>query len=200
MRRPRRKAEDTREEILLAAEEQFRARGVSGCSIAHIAHALSMSPANVFKHFHSKLALADAICDRQITRIMGRLEDGGAPAPPPERLALVVRQLMETHLQNLRENPYMFEMIFVMREQSFTSAGRYKEKIEHLFVEVISEGVAAGIYHCTDLQKCARTAATAFVGVLHPVFIVNMSENELSQRRDELVDLVNAALQNPLAR
>lgn len=199
MRRPRRKAEDTREEILLAAEEQFRARGVTGCSIAHIAQALAMSPANVFKHFHSKLALADAICGRQVTRMMEKLENGSATAPPPERLALVVRQLMDTHLENLRENPYMFEMIFVMREQTFSSAGRYKEKIEQLFAEVISEGVAAGIYHCDDLDKGARTVAVAFGSVLHPVFLVNMPENELLQRRDELVELVNAALQNPLA-
>ena len=60
-RRPRRKAEETRADILSMAEMLFRQRGYVAVSIADIATALGMSPANIFKHFHSKTALVDAI-------------------------------------------------------------------------------------------------------------------------------------------
>ncbi|MGN7295332.1 TetR family transcriptional regulator [Rhizobium sp. SAFR-030] len=200
MRRPRKRAEDTKAEILATAERLFGERGVSGCSIAHIAQALSMSPANVFKHFHSKVALADEICERQIDRMMLRLEAFDSDAPAPERLRIVVRRLMESHLASLEDSPYMLEMIFLLSGTELKSGHRYKEMLEQLFLDLVRHGIDAGIYRADDLQKTSRAVSGAFASVLHPVFLANTPLPDLLQRSDELVDLVNAALQNPLAK
>jgi TetR/AcrR family transcriptional repressor of the ameABC operon len=200
VRRPRRKAEQTREDILTTAEALFRERGISRCSIADVAHQLSMSPANIFKHFQSKAVLADEICDRHIDRMIGRFETLDEPAPAPERLAIVVRKLMEAHLQDIRNNPFLFEMIFLMSEAKRPSGLHYKQLIERLFANLVRDGIEAGVYRCDDEQAISRYVASAFASVLHPVLLAGADEKELYDRCAGLAGLVNAALQNPLVK
>lgn len=199
-RRPRRKAEETRQDILATAEDLFRERGLGRCSIADIANELQMSPANVFKHFGSKTQLADAICDRHINRMIDRFALLKDPAPAPDKLGIVTRKLMEAHLRDIQESPYLFEMILLMSDADLPSGHHYKALIDSLFLEVIQEGVASGIYHCDDPEKTASAVAAAFASILHPVLLAKTEPNLLQERRQGLVDLINAALQNPLAK
>jgi len=200
VRRPRRKAEETREDILQAAETLFRERGIAGCSIADIAQALSMSPANIFKHFHSKPALVDAICERHIRHLVDRLATLDEQAPAPIRMARVACNIMEAHLQDIRENPHLFEMILMVSKAKLPSALVYRRKIEDLFADLIAQGMAAGTYHCKDANAASQRASAAFASILHPVLLANADLAELHDRCDGLAELVNAALQNPFAK
>jgi len=200
VRKPRRKAEETREDILRTADALFRERGIAKSSIADIAHALGMSPANVFKHFHSKTALVDAICDRHITHMIGRFDTVDTPAAPPEKLGLVVRRLMQAHLEDIRDNPFFLEMVFLVAKTEIESGLHYRQLIEELFFNLISDGVEAGVYHCIDCRAVSRHVAASFASVLHPVFLVHETQAELDQRLNGIVALINAALQSPLAK
>ncbi|MBT9372753.1 TetR family transcriptional regulator [Rhizobium sp. CSW-27] len=199
-RRPRRKAEDTRAEILATAERLFRENGVAGSSVAHIAQALSMSPANVFKHFHSKAALTDAICETKIDAMIRRIQALEVDAPAPQRLGLIAHRLMEAHQASLQDTPYMLEMLYLLSKSDLKSGLRYKAMLEDLFLSVIREGMESGVYGTPDAPRMARTAAIAFVSVLHPIFLAKAAPEELAQRCDDLSWLVNAALQNPLVK
>jgi TetR/AcrR family transcriptional repressor of the ameABC operon len=200
LRRPRRKAEETRDDILAAAEALLRRKGLGGFSIADLAGELGMSPANVFKHFRSKSALADAICDRHVIRMIGRFKAFDEPGPAPERLALAVRRLMEAHLADIRENPFLFEMLVVMSEANLPSGRHYKRLIDDLFADLVREGIASGAYSCDPDGEIARQVGSAFSSILHPVFLLHADEAELQARCRGLAALVNAALQNPLAK
>jgi TetR/AcrR family transcriptional regulator, repressor of the ameABC operon len=200
VRRPRRKAEETREDILRTAETLFRERGISKSSIADIAQALGMSPANVFKHFHSKTALVDAICDRHITHMIGRFDTLDAPAPPPEKLGLVVRRLMQAHLEDIQRNSFFLEIIFLVAKTELESGHHYRRLIEDLFFRLVQDGVEAGVYHCADCRTTSRHVAASFASVLHPVFLAHETQAEIDERLDGLVALANAALQSPLAK
>jgi TetR/AcrR family transcriptional repressor of the ameABC operon len=201
VRRPRRKADETREDILTKAEAMLRDNGIAGFSIADLAAALGMSPANVFKHFHSKAVLADAICERHVSRMIARFQADGSDAPAPERLAVAVCQLMEVHLADIRENPFLFEMLVLMANNaSLPSALRYKSLIEAMFKDLIRHGIDAGVYRSVDLESMSSTVGAAFASVLHPVFLMHADESELRQRCASLAALVNAALQSPLVK
>ena len=200
MRRPRRKAEETREDILATAETLFRKQGIAKSSIADIAQQLGMSPANVFKHFHTKGALVDAICDRHVRRMVDRFGSFDDPAPAPERLPLVVCKLMEAHLQDIRENPFFLELIFLMPKTDLASGQRYRDLIEELFRDVIRAGIESGVYRCDNLDAVTRHVSAAFASVLHPVFLAEATEEELKARCAGIAGLVNAALQSPLAK
>ena len=182
------------------AETLFRERGIAKSSIADIAQALHMSPANIFKHFQSKATLVDAICDRHITRMIGRFKTLDRPAPAPERLATVVCNLMEAHLEDIRKNPFFLEIIVLMSETDLPSGRHYKELIDALFCDLVRQGVVVGVFYGADYQTTGRHVAAAFLSVLHPVFLAGEDEAELQDRCAGLVKLVNAALQNPLAK
>jgi TetR/AcrR family transcriptional repressor of the ameABC operon len=200
VRRPRRKAEETKEDILRTAETLFRERGIAKSSIADIAQALGMSPANVFKHFHSKTVLVDAICDRHITHMIGRFDTFETPAPAPEKLGIIVRRLMQAHLEDIHENPFFLEIIFLVAKTELESGFHYRRLIEDLFFRLVQDGVDAGVYHCVDCRATSRHVAASFASVLHPVFLAHEIQADLDERLNGLVSLANAALQSPLAK
>nr|WP_272214005.1 TetR/AcrR family transcriptional regulator [Marinicella sp. W31]MDC2879942.1 TetR/AcrR family transcriptional regulator [Marinicella sp. W31] len=116
MRRPRRSAEETREAILETSERLFRARGFGAVSIADIAGELGMSPANVFKHFRSKLTLGRTIAYRHARRLAERCSIEGLTDPPDKRLMIFLSRLAREHLHDKQENQYLFEMIPLVLE------------------------------------------------------------------------------------
>lgn len=199
-RRTRRKAEETRQDVLDMAESVFRDKGFAGTTIADIAAALGMSPANVFKHFRSKTALAEAIAERHVEKMVGALEGIDASLPPLERLGHFVRRLMESHLRSLQQSPYIFEIVLMTSGWDMACGLRYKELLESRFVDMVRLGVAEGAYYSKDIEQTARCITASFACVLHPVFLVRYPQEELHIRCDEVVEFVNKSLTNPLAK
>ncbi|WP_112946163.1 MULTISPECIES: TetR family transcriptional regulator [unclassified Rhizobium] len=193
-RRPRRKAEETREDIMTMAEQLFRQRGFVAVSIADIAASLDMSPANVFKHFHSKTALVDAIAERHLSDVADRFV--ADDLPPREQLLRFVLRLLDSHLEDIQKNPYIFEMVLVSIEAKIEAGRRYREKVIQKLEAIIREGVAEGRYHCADPARAAKTVADVLAGVLHPVLIVKDDKETLVERARQIVDFADAALQN----
>ncbi|MFS8144697.1 TetR family transcriptional regulator [Rhizobium sp. BR 249] len=195
VRRPRRKAEETRQDILSMAEMLFRERGFVAVSIADISGALHMSPANVFKHFHSKIALADAIAGRHLDNATERFV-ADPNLPPKEQLLRFVLRLLEGHLQDIQKSPYIFEMVLSTIEAKLEAGNRYRARIEEKLGEIIREGIAEGSYHCSDPGNAAHTVADLLTCVLHPVLIVRDDKETLVRRAENIVCFVDAALQN----
>jgi TetR/AcrR family transcriptional repressor of the ameABC operon len=199
-RRPRRSAEETRRDILAKAEELFRERGFNAVAIADIASALNMSPANVFKHFSSKNALVDAIGFGQIGVFERQICPLDKSHAPLDRLRHLARNLMEQHHQDLNKNPYVFEMILMTAKQDMKCGDYYKSVIAKLLAEIIRDGVEAGLYIATDIPVLAETVLHALTSVIHPVLIAQEDIGNLATRCDQLVDLIDAGLRNPLAK
>lgn len=192
--RPRRSGEETRRDILVMTERLFRERGFGAVSIADIAAALTMSPANVFKHFSSKNALVDAIFLQQIRLLENKLDPLDATHSPFERLRHLAHSLMENHRRDLNDNPYIFEMILMTAKRELACGRHYENVITELLARIISDGVAAGTYAATDIDRSSRTALFALTSVLHPALIAHENVDILATRCDELVRLLDAAL------
>lgn len=199
-RRSRRPAEETREDILNTAENLFRTRGYASVAIADIAGALGMSPANIFKHFHNKTSLVDAISARHIETMIARLDRLDTAEPPPQRLLDFVKHLMQSHLRDLEDNPYLFEMVLLTAKDDLQCGHRYKDMLIAELAAIIEDGIAAGIYKVSDSRKAASSAFPALACVLHPVMIANEKADILATRCEDVVALINAALQSPLAK
>jgi TetR/AcrR family transcriptional repressor of the ameABC operon len=195
-RRPRRKAEETREDILSMAELLFRQRGFVAVSIADIATSLGMSPANVFKHFHSKAALVDAIAERHLGNAAERFAAFDEGLPPKEQLLRFVLRLLDSHLQDIQQNPYIFEMVLATIQAKLEAGNRYRERIVQKLDDIIREGMTEGRYHCRNPEGAARTVADILACVLHPVLIARDDKETLVHRAEEIVGFVDAALQN----
>jgi TetR/AcrR family transcriptional repressor of the ameABC operon len=178
------------------AELLFRQRGFVAVSIADIATSLGMSPANVFKHFHSKAALVDAIAERHLGNAAERFAAFDEGLPPKEQLLHFVLRLLDSHLQDIQENPYIFEMVLATIQAKLEAGNRYRERIVQKLDDIIREGMTEGRYHCRNPEGAARTVADILACVLHPVLIARDDKETLVHRAEEIVGFVDAALQN----
>jgi TetR/AcrR family transcriptional repressor of the ameABC operon len=178
------------------AEMLFRERGFLAVSIADIAAALQMSPANVFKHFHAKTALIDAIAERHLGNVAERFGSLDEELPPKEKLLRFVLRLLDTHLQDIQENPYIFEMVLMTVKTKLKAGHRYRERVEQTLSEIIRKGVSEGSYRCRDPEKAAHTVADVLAPVLHPILIASDDKDTLVRRAEEIVCFIDAALQN----
>lgn len=198
--RPRRSAEETRRDILAMTERLFRERGFGAVSIADIAAGLEMSPANVFKHFHSKNALVDAMFLQQIRLLEQKLKPLDASHPPFERLSHLSRSLMENHRRDLNDNPYIFEMILMTAKRELACGRYYENVISNLLADIIRDGISSGVYATTDIDASAHTALMALTSVLHPALIAHEEVDILATRCHELARLVDCALRYGIAK
>ncbi|MCM2398008.1 TetR family transcriptional regulator [Rhizobium sp. S95] len=197
-RRVRRPAGETREDILNKAEELFRTRGYANAAIADIAHALGMSPANVFKHFHSKASLVDAIAARHMEVKFAGLASVDSSRPARERLLDLARHLMASHRRDLEENPYIFEMILLTAKDDLQCGHRYRDIVRSALEAIIVDGARDGEFAPQDSRRAADAAFYALACVLHPVMIANEQPDILATRCEEVARLINAALQTTL--
>src|SRR5436853_6297210 len=62
---------DTRERILVVAERLFRQLGYQKTTVADIAKALRMSPANVYRFFDSKKSINAGVARRLMSEVEG---------------------------------------------------------------------------------------------------------------------------------
>lgn len=178
------------------AEMLFRERGFVAVSIADIAGALHMSPANVFKHFHTKAALVDAIAERHLGNAAERFAASDGDLGPQQQLLHFVLRLLDSHLEDIQQNPYIFEMVLATIQSKLEAGNRYRSRIEQKLIEIIEQGMSEGRYHCANPQAAARTVADVLACVLHPVLIAGDDRETLQQRAAEIVRFVDAALQN----
>lgn len=200
MRRPRRPAEETREEILNTAEKLFRSHGYANVTIADIASELSMSPANVFKHFRTKTSLVDAIATRAIEQTLHALKALASDKPAPERLCALAHQLMQEHLSGQMDAPFVFEMILVTITEELDCGDRFREIVVGMIADIISAGVQEGVYHVDDVPRLANATFDALACVIHPVMTGMEKADIMATRCKEVVNLIDAALRSPLAK
>lgn len=85
-------------------------------------------------------------------------------------------------------------------KQDMKCGDYYKSVIAKLLAEIIRDGVEAGLYIATDIPVLAETVLHALTSVIHPVLIAQEDIGNLATRCDQLVDLIDAGLRNPLAK
>src|SRR5215470_6068829 len=133
---------DVRERILVTAERLFREIGYQKTTVADIAKALQMSPANVYRFFDSKKSINAGVA----RRLMGQVED--ASKQIAARRGNATKQLREllTAIHRMNSDRYvsdskMHDMVAVAMEENWDVCKTHMEYIIKLIGEVIRSGV-----------------------------------------------------------
>ena len=96
--------EETRERIMVKADELFRQFGFGKTTVADIAAELGMSPANIYKFFSSKEAIIQASCDRDLVvlseAVQRHMVASGAALDRIEKVLLTVYRHIVDILHN----------------------------------------------------------------------------------------------------
>ena len=186
---------DVRERILVTAERLFREIGYQKTTVADIARALRMSPANVYRFFDSKKSINLGVA----RRLMGQVEaDSQAIAQAPGSATKRLRELLSTiHQMNAARyvaDAKMHEMIAVAMEENWDVCRPHIECITGIISKVITDGIAAGEFQVSDAGLAAACTCTAMFRFFHPQLIAE-SAGMPGPTLDQMINFIITALQ-----
>ena len=185
---------ETRRRIVETAERLFREIGYQKTTVADIAKALRMSPANVYRFFASKKAINEAVAERTMGEIeaeLGRIADRSQSAA--ERFRAVVETYHRLNAERYTANLRMHEMVECAMTESWEVVSNHIERVDAIYRRIVADGVATGEFNVKDVDIATRCAHVAMVRFCHPGLMAQC-RNQPGPTLDQMVDFVLAGL------
>ena len=180
---PRPTREHTRQRILDKAEELLRHYGPTKTTVADIAAALEMSPANIYKFFSSKDALIEAAVVRNIAEVKKNIEAAIASAPGAlARLEALALTIFRWHSQYFRHEPQLFELVLTSNIEHWDCVRDFKEFLQQKITEIIAAGTQTGDFQISDVGATGRVLIDCLSIVIEPGASPD-PENKLTEKR-----------------
>jgi AcrR family transcriptional regulator len=185
----------TRCRIVETAERFFRQIGYQKTTVADIAKALRMSPANVYRFFDSKKAINEAVAERLMREVEAAIEAIAQRKDVPATARL--RDMIETmHLMNAALYTHdlrMHEMVERALSESWQVVHGHIERKGAIFQRVVEEGMASGEFRSADPAVASHCVQLALIRYFHPALIVQCA-NEPGPGLAVMTDFVLAGL------
>jgi AcrR family transcriptional regulator len=186
---------ETRKRILVEAERLFLVYGYAKTTVADIAEACRMSPANVYRFFGSKSDINNAICERIIAEdeevLVGiaRLR-----LPASERLKRLIIELNRRSVENFTDNRKVHEMVMVALEERWEAIRAHIHRVSDLIATIIAEGITSGEFRQQDTKRAAECVSSAMASLRHPAMLVQCMNDPEKATPSELADFIINAL------
>ena len=147
----RRHTTDTGHAFIAAATTLFAEKGFNGTSIGDLANELGLTTASLYYHVSGKQELLLRVLEDGMSSFLSRLEElAELDLEPREKIRLAVENHLHFVLNHKQEVAvFLRERRFLespLRESYDARVNRY----DHLFTEVIREGMAAGTVPAGD--------------------------------------------------
>jgi AcrR family transcriptional regulator len=185
---------DTRDRIVETAERYFRQIGYQKTTVADIAKALRMSPANIYRFFDSKKEINEAVAERLMREVEGAIE---AIARRDESAAVRLREMIVTmnhvNASLYTENLRMHEMVERALSESWQVVHGHIERKSAIFQRVLEEGIASGEFKWADPVVASRCVQAALIRFCHPMLIVQCA-HEAGPSLEQMIEFVLAGL------
>jgi len=162
----------SREDILLAAADVFRAQGYHGAKMADIASEVDLTAGSLYHHFPAgkQQILREVLnngLDMVTEHVRKIVED--PDLSPPEKL----KKAIYAHVTALTENPsvaaaLVFETRNILNDQEGRDAYLKRRDIfENLYQQVIQDGIDSGVFKPVDVDIFTKTLLGAhnWIGV-----------------------------------
>jgi TetR/AcrR family transcriptional repressor of the ameABC operon len=187
--------DETRERIMVKADELFRQFGFGKTTVADIATELGMSPANIYKFFSSKEAIIQASADRNLVTITEAVRQpmaaSGAALDRIERVLLTVYRHTVDILRNERQ---IFKLMMLAYEQKWDCVRAFDEFLLRSLAKLVEEGMSTGEFKSGDASATADLLFDCLTLVRTP-HLYQRGGRELNENRIcELVRFLGRAL------
>jgi AcrR family transcriptional regulator len=185
---------DTRERILVVAERLFREIGYQKTTVADIAKALRMSPANVYRFFDSKKAIHEGVA----RTLMGGVEQaalaiGAKPGPASSRLRELLTTIHRMNSERYVDDSKLHEMVEIAMQESWDVCIAHMECIIETIAHVIAQGVASGEFETPDVPLAAMCTCSAMIRFFNPQMIAQCA-GKPGPTLDQMINFVLAGL------
>jgi TetR/AcrR family transcriptional regulator, acrAB operon repressor len=200
VRRTKEEAQETREQLLDAAEQVFRKRGVGHASLAEVADAAGVTRGALYHHFTSKAELFEAMLARAEMPMDAAFDVARLPVADPLATTreLAIKALL--HLASCPRVRNIFEVAFLRCEYTDELADveqRHLKEREHCIgysCNLLEQAVARGqLPPDTDVRTAAHLLY-AFIGGLMRDWVQAPDSLDLKTAAPQLVDLFLAGL------
>jgi AcrR family transcriptional regulator len=169
--------EETRERILVAAEELFRRIGYYKTTVADIAESLGMSSANIYRFFPSKNAINEALCGKLLNELLTAATAAAAgPGRPRERVFNLLMTLHRLHRDHLTNHERVHEMVVVAMEEDWASIEAFIDTCKNLLAKLVADGQASGEFGPGEPAVLAELVFSACVAIVHPMLIAKCAK------------------------
>ena len=184
----------TRSQIIETAERFFRQIGYQKTTVADIAKALRMSPANVYRFFDSKKSINEAVAERLMREVEGAIEAiAGSKEPAATRLRAMIETMHRMNASLYTDDLRMHEMVERALTESWQVVHAHIERKGVIFRRVVEDGIASGEFMARDAVTGSKCVQTALIRFFHPVLIVQCA-NEDGPTLEEMTEFVMAGL------
>jgi AcrR family transcriptional regulator len=171
------KPDDTKARIMEAAEALFRQIGYAKTTVADIAGALDMSPANVYRFFPSKNAIVEAICRRCLAEVEERAwRVARSKAPAAERMERLILEILAYHKENLITEQRVNDMVLAAIEHSWETIRTHKRVLGNVTELILRDGIEAGEFKPVDPHVTAGLIMRSVVCFTHPLILAQCIE------------------------
>ena len=184
---------DVRARIVETAEVLFRDIGYQKTTVADIAKALKMSPANVYRFFDSKKSINEAVAERVTAAVRARMAAiARANRPAGERLRDLLRAMNACMCELGASEAKMHDMVEAAMNQSWGVIRAHIAGVDEIITGVLEDGVASGEFDANPkiAGPCIRAAMIRFC---HPAIIAQCHDMPLPTLEQQ-VEFVLAAV------
>ena len=186
---------ETRDRILAEAERVFRAYGYAKTTVADIAKACGMSPANVYRFFESKAAINEAITGV----ILKRQEDialgiAAEKRPAAQRLKRLIVEMHRFTREQYLNASQVHEIVRKAMDEQWGVIDAHIERLRLLYRAVIDEGVRAGEFSGKDVTVRGNCVFNAIMPFCHPQLVAEKFAGDGGEQAAQMADFLVEAL------
>ena len=173
-------AAQTRCRIMETAEKLFRTIGYQKTTVADIAKALRMSPANVYRFFESKKAINEAVAEHLMSQAEAAISEiADRDMPAAARLSAMITTLHRLNEGLYTQDHRMHEMVEVALTESWAVVQGHIERKSAIFHEFKGR---EPLLAC----RCGQAAAMRF---FHPTLLVQC-KHEVGPTVEEMIAFI----------
>lgn len=184
---------DTRNFILVQAEQQFRRFGYAKTTVADIAKCCQMSSANVYRFFTSKSALVEGIAEIWLDEIESRAREiAQRPQSASARFSAFVHEIHQLTIERYLEETQVHELCRLAIDEHFEVVERHLGTMAETLEQILRDGCDKGEFFIDDLPAAARVLRTAMAKFHHPYLVAKAQQEMQKKQKQDLEGLACA--------
>lgn len=190
---------ESRQRIVLAADRQFRLYGFAKTTMAEIAAAAEMSPANLYRFFKGKDEIVEAIARLWMGEAEAQaLAISHRPDPAPARFrAFVLETLALVRTRRVHER-HVHQLVVWVCENRFHIVEGHKRAMLGILTRIIADGMAEGSFAPGDAEGRAGAAYDCMVKFQHPLVVAQCEGEPLEDQARAVAELLIGGLATPM--
>lgn len=173
----------------------FRVHGYAKTTVADIAKACGMSPANVYRFYESKVAIREAIT----AVVLKRQEDLALSIvaerrPAVQRLKKLIVEMHRFTCEQYFNESRVHQMVLRAMDEQWSVIDSHIERLRVLYRTVISDGIRAGEFSARDTEKRGTCVFNAIMPFCHPQLVAEKFARDHGEQAAMMADFLLEAL------